>query len=54
MKIRTRDFGVIEIEDTSEITFVSPILGFENQSRFVFLNDDSRSEERRVGKECRL
>jgi flagellar assembly factor FliW len=41
MKIRTRDFGVIEIEDTSEITFVSPILGFENQSRFVFLNDDS-------------
>ena len=35
--------GMVQLstEDTSEITFVSPILGFENQSRFVFLNDDS-------------
>ena len=41
MKIRTSDFGTIVFEDTSVITFVSPILGFENRTRFVFLNDDS-------------
>ncbi|MDR0983721.1 MAG: flagellar assembly protein FliW [Ruminococcus sp.] len=40
MTIKTRDFGVIEIENDSVINFTQPILGFEDYEFFVVLMDD--------------
>ena len=40
MKIETRDFGVVEINESDIITFVRPILGFEEYSKFIMLMDD--------------
>lgn len=41
MKVETRDFGTIEIDERDIITFVSPIYGFENYKDFVIINDIS-------------
>lgn len=43
MKLLTRDFGKVEIEDDDIITFVEPIYGFETLSKFVFLYDQNNS-----------
>lgn len=40
MTLKTRDFGVIEVEDDSIINFTQPILGFEDYDFFVVLMDD--------------
>ncbi|MGN0605724.1 MAG: flagellar assembly protein FliW [Oscillospiraceae bacterium] len=40
MKINTRDFGEIEVSENDIITFVQPLYGFEEYSRFVILQDD--------------
>lgn len=40
MQIETRDFGRAEINEKDIITFVKPILGFEEYTRFVMLIDD--------------
>lgn len=40
MKINTRDFGEMEMEDSAIITFTRPIYGFENLTKFVILTDD--------------
>lgn len=40
MKINTRDFGEIEIAEHDIITFVQPLYGFEEYSKFVILQDD--------------
>ena len=45
MKIPTRDFGEVEINEGNILTFQSPIFGFENYTRYVFLTDDSISED---------
>lgn len=40
MKIRTRDFGEVEIVSEEVITFRQPIYGFEQLSRYVLLSDE--------------
>ncbi|MBR1752407.1 MAG: flagellar assembly protein FliW [Ruminococcus sp.] len=39
MQIETRDFGTAEINEKDIITFVKPILGFEDYTKFVMLMD---------------
>lgn len=41
MKIETRDFGILEIEERHIINFPQPIFGFEEYSRFVLINDSN-------------
>ena len=41
MKVETRDFGVIEIDEKDVISFVSPIYGFDQYRKFVIINDIS-------------
>lgn len=43
MKLITRDFGEIEIDEREIITFASPIFGFEDYLRFVFLYQEDVS-----------
>lgn len=40
MNIETRDFGVLAVDPSEVITFVNPILGFEDDTAFVLLTDD--------------
>jgi flagellar assembly factor FliW len=40
MKLKTRDFGEIEIADKSTITFIQPLYGFEEYTEYVVLQDD--------------
>ena len=40
MIIKTRDFGEAEISENDIITFVKPIIGFEEYTKFVMLMDD--------------
>lgn len=40
MKINTRDFGCVEADEKDIITFVKPILGFEDYRHFIMLYDD--------------
>ncbi len=40
MTVNTRDFGTLELDEKEFITFVSPIFGFEELSRFALLSDD--------------
>ena len=40
MKINTRDFGFIDANEKDIITFVKPILGFEEYTKFIMLMDD--------------
>lgn len=44
MKLNTRDFGEIEIDEKDLITFTSPIYGFEHYKRFAFLYHKEISE----------
>lgn len=41
MKIETRDFGILEIEETHVIEFSQPLFGFEEYRRFVLINDSN-------------
>ena len=41
MKVETRDFGAIEIDEKDVISFVSPIYGFDQYRKFVIINDIS-------------
>lgn len=41
MKIETRDFGILEIEEKHVITFPQPLFGFEEYRRFVLINDSN-------------
>ena len=41
MKIETRDFGILEIEEKNIITFKQPIFGFEEFTQFVLVNDSN-------------
>lgn len=45
MKLNTRDFGEIEIEEKDIVTFAGPIFGFEQYRRFVFLYREEVSRE---------
>lgn len=40
MKILTRDFGPMELDETQAIEFSSPVFGFEDLRRYVLLSDD--------------
>ena len=44
MKLSTRDFGVIDVEETEIVTFTGPIYGFEEYRKFVFLYQEDVSE----------
>ena len=44
MKLQTRDFGEIEIQERDIITFAGPIFGFEEYRRFVFLYHEEINE----------
>ena len=41
MKIETRDFGFLEIEEKNIITFKQPIFGFEEYTQYVLVNDSN-------------
>lgn len=41
MKIETRDFGIIEIEQDNVITFKQPIFGFEEYTQYVLVSDSN-------------
>lgn len=41
MKIKTRDFGMIHIDEKEIITFEQPVFGFETLKKYVLLYDDS-------------
>lgn len=41
LKIETRDFGIIDIEEKNIITFVQPIFGFEDYTQFVLVTDSN-------------
>lgn len=41
MKIKTRDFGELEINEDEVIHFRSPVYGFDDLERYVLLYDDS-------------
>lgn len=45
MKLNTRDFGTIEIDEKDIVTFAGPIFGFEQYRRFVFLYREEVSRE---------
>ena len=40
MELLTRDFGKIEVDENSLISFVEPLYGFEGYKRFALLSDD--------------
>ena len=44
MKLETRDFGEVEIDENEMITFAGPIFGFEKYRKFVFLYQENVSE----------
>lgn len=41
MKIETRDFGIVEIQDNNIITFKQPIYGFEEYTQYVLVTDSN-------------
>lgn len=41
MKIETREFGLIEIDETDIINFPNGITGFEEYKKFIILSDES-------------
>ena len=41
LKILTRDFGEVEISEDDVITFIEPIFGFKDYSRFAVLTEES-------------
>lgn len=45
MEIKTRDFGVIEVNSEDIIRFAEPIFGFEDYRDFVILFDDEIGDE---------
>ena len=44
MKLETRDFGEIEIDENEIVTFAGPIFGFEKYHTFAFLYQEKVSE----------
>ena len=40
MKINTRDYGEIDINEDDILTFVEPIFGFEEYKKFIFLIEE--------------
>ncbi len=44
MKLLTRDFGKIEVDEKDIVTFTGPIFGFEKYHRFAFLYHEEISE----------
>lgn len=41
MEIQTRDFGKITIQEEDIVSFIQPIFGFEDMTKYVFLFDQS-------------
>lgn len=45
MKLKTRDFGEIEIAEEELFTFTQPLFGFENYKKFALLFDDELGDK---------
>lgn len=45
MKINTRDFGEIDINEEDIIAFVNPVIGFATYSKYVFLYEDGSDQQ---------
>ena len=45
MKIETRDFGTIEIDEKDVLTFRQPIYGFEQLTKYVILTDEEMRQD---------
>lgn len=41
LKIETRDFGIIDVEEENIITFKQPVFGFEDYTQFVLVTDSN-------------
>ena len=41
MQIKTRDFGIIEVDEKSVITFKQPVFGFEEYTKYVLISDSN-------------
>lgn len=41
MKIETRDFGIIDVEEQNIITFKQPVFGFEDYTQYVLVTDSN-------------
>lgn len=44
MKLETRDFGQVEIDENEILTFTGPIFGFEEYKKFAFLYQEGIDE----------
>ena len=44
MKVKTRDFGEVEISESEIYRFTQPLFGFEEYTDFVVLHDDEIGE----------
>ena len=42
LKIETRDFGIIDVEEENIITFKQPVFGFEDYTQFVLVTDSNK------------
>lgn len=45
MRVETRDFGPVELDERRIVDFVEPVLGFEDRRRFALLGDPALGEE---------
>lgn len=45
MKVKTRDFGEVTIQEDAVVEFVQPLFGFEKYRKFAFLYDQELGEE---------
>lgn len=45
MNIMTRDFGEIQIDESSILEFQYPIFGFEQYKKYVFLSEESIGDD---------
>ena len=46
MKINTSRFGEIEVSESSSFELISPILGYENETKFVIIEHNEQSKFR--------
>lgn len=45
MKLKTRDFGEIEIEESEIITFEQPVFGFEDYHKYVIIHEENTKDK---------
>jgi len=43
MQINTEKFGIVEVDEESVFTFVKPIIGFDDNTRYIIIEHDENS-----------